>query len=383
MAMMITRRLLPRFNLANDAGTFQMKLPKIGNLAALEFFLEWTNGSTSCKDEDIYDAVDRVEIIAEGSRVIYSLTGQQARLWAHVHLKQRPWYVRDETNDEVQRGHFYIPFGLEKYDENHWLDLSRFTDVELRITYSPTIAVTSFLTGAGYLTVFGYMWHMGTPGQYEGYLKCSEQLFFTSLASGDQIYDLPVGNDIVGLGLYVYEAGIDPHVNIDAFSLDVDHGAWTPVIGLFEDLNSMYTAELGIDPTEYGVIFKSDTDAVETRVGTLLHLNVDPIFVVTTPGTTDPVEYYSEAYAGGQATLQFMARDGAGAAADGAYTTDFICKWLAKARYGLGNFLVIPFGLAGVNFALPHAGIGNLRATMTQGNAGAECRLSLLELIRN
>jgi hypothetical protein len=383
MAMIVTRRLQARYNLSNDAGTWQFKFPKVGLLSGLTVFLEWTNGSTSNKDEDIYDAVDRIEVIANGSKVIYSLTGQQARLWAHVHLRQRPFYTRDETPDVVQRGHFYIPFGLFKYDTQHYLDLSRFQDVELRITYSPTIAATSFVTSTGYVTVLADMWMNGPPGAFDGYLKCSEQLYFTSAASGDEIYDLPIGNDLLGVGLYIYESGIDPHANIDEVEINIDHGAWTPVIGLTEDLIALYTNELGIDPTEWGIAYKSDTDTIETRTGSLLHCDVFPLFVVTTPGTTDPVEFYTESYAGGLITCQTMVRDGAGAAADAAYTTDLPLKWMAKPQYGLGNFLCIPFGLAGAGFALPTATFGNVRVIMTQGNAGAECRLSTLELVRN
>jgi hypothetical protein len=165
--------------------------------------------------------------------------------------------------------------------------------------------------------------------------------------------------------------------------LDIDHGAWVPVDGLTEDLIAQFTAELMIDPTEHGVVYKSDTDTIETRVGDVASISVEEEQTITTPGTTDRHVFTLEALAGGQATMQSNDPDAAGAAAEGANTTDLPHKWIAWAKYGLGNFLVIPFGLHGVNFALPTAQYGNVRLLLTQGNAGAEVRISSLELVRN
>lgn len=377
------RRIKPRTNLANDAGTYQLELPRQGLCNALSLFFEWTNGATSCKDEDIYDAIDRIKILGNGSRVLYSLTGQQARLWSHVHLGQRPMYVRDETPDVVQMAHVFIPFGLHRYDENHYFDFVRFNDVELQIEYSPTIAATSFATGTGYVTVYADMWYGGNPGAFDGFLRHHEIKWFLSAASGDEVIDLSLGELLLGLGIYVYEAGVPPETNVDSLKLEINNGEQIAVEGLFETLQQRMHELIPINPLERGIVYKSDTDVIYTRTGTAGQVFKDRIQSVTI-GVTDQQQDIFSGYAGGGATLQTLDRDAASVAADAASVADGQVKWLAQPKYGLGNFLVLPFGFPTYpQFGLPTSQFGRAQLFLTQGNAGAEVRVSQLELVKD
>lgn len=376
------REIQPTLNLPSDLGTWQFKLPRAGAITALEIFVDWTNGATSTKDKDIYDAISRISVVANGSNYLYSLTGTQALKWTHAFMKKRPSYVRNEGPAQVQRAHIIIPFGMDLMDRNYFLKCDSWQDLELRIEYNPGISATTFATGAGYVTVFAHMWIGNTPGEYRGTVKLTEQYYFTSAAAGDEFYDFPLGNPFLALGLFVYELAVAPEANITDFQLNVDNGSDIPVSGDFENLNALFTRALKIDPTEYGTVYKSDTDSIETRTGTVLSVVTDTIQTLTI-GTTDMTHTTISSYAGGTAVLQSSTRDVAAVAADAANVTDGYIRWVAVPQYGLGNMLIVPFGWPeNPDLAMITSGLGRVRAIMSQGNAGAECRLSLMELVK-
>jgi hypothetical protein len=352
-------------------------------ISGLHLLVEMTNGTTSAKDQSVYDEIDKIEVVVNGSRVLYALTGQQARLWTHALLKKRPPYVRDESASVVQSAVIYIPFGLGLMDMNHYLDASRYTDIELRVTVSPTIAVTGFTTGGNYITVYADVFEEGSPGNFEGMLRLVEQQAFTSAASGEQQIDLPLGNPYLGIGIYNFETGVSPETNISAIELDANDRTVILAEGAWNDLNQLYSMQLGINPNEHGIAFKSDTDVIETQVG-----DVEFCGLVTpqnlTIGTTDFTRDTIGSIAGGAVTLQSTTQDAAVTASDAANTTDKSIYWFAAAKYGLGNFTILPFGLPNnpAN-ALRSADYRRLRLTLTQGNAGSAVKISTLEVVQS
>jgi hypothetical protein len=382
MPFLELRRLQPRVNLAADAGTWQFLLPRRGQIRDLHVFFEWTNGASYNQDEPPEAAVDLIEIIGNGSSRLYSLTGREAERWSHVLLGKRPRYVHDEGPSVAQIAHFVIPFGLPDIAENYYLNCESWQNLELRITYSPTIAATQYATGTGYVTVYANMWTQGQPGANNGLLKLTEQYYFTSVASGDTFYDLPIGNPYLALGLMVHEAGIDPQTDIDQFQLNVENGYWIPVDGPFEELQRVHASDLGIDTSEDGKAYKSDTDTIETWAGSLDSFSIEKIQAPTI-GTTDEIVDIVSAVAGGRLTIASLTRDAASVAADAANTTDHYIKWIARGENGVGEFLFVPFGYPNKPAnALQSGSYGRCRAVMTNGGAGAEVRLSLMEIVR-
>lgn len=382
MASIRRRRILSRSSMGIDSGTYPLRLPRSSPLLGLWVIVEMTNGATSTKDQSVYDEIDNISVRVNGSRVIYSLTGQQARLWTHVMMKKRPNYIRDETPAVVQSALIYIPFSLGRWDMNHYFNPSAYSDLELLITISPTIASTGFATGGNYVTVYADLWEEGTPGVNEGFLRIVEQYAFTSLASGDTQIELPLGNPYLAMGIYALESGVSPETNISQLELDVNDRQSILAEGAWNDLNQLYSMELGIDPDEHGIVYKSDTDVIETWTGDVKFCGlVTPQNL--TIGTTDFTRDTIGSIAGGAVTLQTTLQDAAVTAADAASTTDRSIYWFARAAYGLGNFLVIPFGLPNYPAnALSTAQLRRLRLTLTNANAGASVKVSTMEIVQ-
>ena len=140
------RYLLNREVQSGDAATRSIELPRAGLLSALPPRLECPNGATS-GTEELIDAIDRVEVIADGSDVLFSLEGTELYKWNWAWLRRRPPIVRTMRLSIAQEVSYLVPFGRDIGDPELSLDLSRYQRVELQVTFSPTIAATAFTTG--------------------------------------------------------------------------------------------------------------------------------------------------------------------------------------------------------------------------------------------
>ena len=72
-ANMRLRTLLDSEVQSSDDATRILDLPKSGALHSLQVRMRCTNGATSGLDVSIYDVVDLIEVVADGSRVLHSL----------------------------------------------------------------------------------------------------------------------------------------------------------------------------------------------------------------------------------------------------------------------------------------------------------------------
>ena len=133
---------------SSDAATWRLSLPNRGNLHTLMLKAACTNGATSGRAVSILDVVDKVEIIADGSEVIYSLTPQEMEKWYETLQGKALVGLQSESANAVQYMVFPVMFGRWLYDPEYYLPLEKFKDVKLEVTFSPTIAADGgFATG--------------------------------------------------------------------------------------------------------------------------------------------------------------------------------------------------------------------------------------------
>ena len=125
------------------ASTWQEDLPKTGLLGSILCYISGPqgalNGATGGKFK-ISDFIDKLEIIADGAHVIKSLTGHQAQAIGLLDQKvTSPDMIRNyATND--QRAYFLLNFGRKMLDRAMGLDLSKWKNIEIKITNSAAAA---------------------------------------------------------------------------------------------------------------------------------------------------------------------------------------------------------------------------------------------------
>jgi hypothetical protein len=246
--------------------------------------------------------------------------------------------VLDEYHSEaasaVQTAVYPILFGRGLNDDNYYLDLSKFTDVELQVAYSPSIAATAFATGTFTSTVLGLMTLDGPPGSYHGTLVTRIIENFTSAASGDKVVKPPRNWPIRFLGTRCYEVAIADGTDITTVKLQLNNGAINPVSMKWLELAALNYALRPVDVHKSSIIYRENDDTVATYQSAIRAAITQQI--TATSAANDTFENLSiDAIAGDRLTLDLLQADvTAGAETYLAFASD-VSFWLNVHSQGI------------------------------------------------
>jgi hypothetical protein len=363
---------------SNDA-VFRQDMPKTGLISALELGVRITNGATS-GTEQIVDAIDRIELIGNGSFPIISMTGRMAYAYASLMLRRRPPQIRTMAATAVQEAWFLIPLGFSIWDPRHYLDLARWQQVQLVVTFSPTISATTFATLTTAFTVKQYQWSQdASPGGANGYIRCREIFSFTSGASGDQQVLLPTEHPLLGLLIFSREAGIAIETDLVRIRLLDKIGGTELYNRRIEDAMAENDEELGLEAIERGRGLNIDADTLDVDVNFVQSVIITPLFVQT--GAAGTKMTMPGTITGDRIVLSM--NDLADAAADTHVTVTAAVQahlWLAMGR-GLPHTSYLPLHHWGrPESAYQAQQRDQLVLLLEQGGAGATVRINALEL---
>lgn len=380
MAYQQLRVLLDGEVQSSDDTTKIVKLPLSNVLHSLFVKVEVTNGATNAQDQDLDDVVDKIEVIANGSEVLFSMTPQEIRRWTLLQLGQLPVEIVNEGPDQVQMAIFPILFGQTEFDPNYWLPCSKFSDLELRIKYSPTIAATSFATGTVTITVLALMTMGGDPGNYAGTFKTSTVYDFTTAASGDETIDLPRSHPYKNILIYCYEAGIEEAVDITKVKFSLNAGELIPFNVNWDDLSQWNQLRYGLFPQRKLTVHRADGDVIHTKLSRI-------VAAEATARSGENLDIFS-ALAGDALTVNsidqsLQAVNEGGTATyniHDAVPTDHYVDLLVKS-IGMPYAVVLPFDIAGIGGLLDPTAYDQVQLILTQGGEGGDAKVSLQELL--
>lgn len=364
---------------SSDAATKIVKLPLSNYIHTLYVKVQCTNGATSAKDQDISDVVDLIEVVANGSDVLFSLTPQEIKRWCLWTTGYNIPQVRNSRASAVQEMVFPIFFGRSNYDSNLFLRCNALSDLELKVTYSPTIAATSFATGTTTIGVFAVMSMGGQPGEYLGTLTHKTLRAFTSAASGDEQTLIPRGNLLRQLMTYCYEVGVEPAANITNVKFDLNNDEQVRVNIGWNELAEINTLDNWIEHIENILAFTSDNDTIGTDVSRIAHISSHLQSSMSDANDTFELGRV-DAIAGDQITIDQQAADITAGAETFATDATGRNHLLSIRGIGLSHATVIDFSKAGDQNLLNTAQFDQVRLTLTQGNAGAAVRISTQEV---
>ena len=374
------RLLLDQETQSSDAATRRVSLPRRGLLSGLTLRTRITNGATSGL-EKVFEAIDRVEVVADGSNVLFSVQGVALYRLAHFIYGNEPAHRQDQQLSVVQELTLPILFGRWFGDADFGLNLGAYRDVELRIQYSPTIGATNFVTATTQFHVI--MWiddDDSVVSRGRGFLRTVEVRAFTSLASGEESIELARLYPYWDLMVYAREAAIDDAVDITIAEVRVDDRRYIPATGRWDDWQAENEKEFRIDARHEGIMLRGDTETFDTHTGRIWSARVTPIFVQSDAAGIITVMVGS--IAGDRLTMSVS--DAADAAASTHFTAaaaDRAIMWEASGL-GVGNAILIPFARGGnPDLVLPAPDFARLQLALTQGGAGADVQVLTRELV--
>lgn len=364
---------------ASDAATKVVKLPLSNYLHTLYVTVKCTNGATSALNQDITDVVDLVEVVANGSDVLVSATPQELKRWCLWQTGMNIPQVRNYRAGAVQEMTFPILFGRAPYDPNFYLRLAALSDLELKITYSPTIAVTSFATGTVTITVTAVMTMGAQPGDYLGTLTHKTLRAFTSAAAGDEQTLIPRGNLLRQLMVFAYEAGTEPATNISNVKFDLNNDERVIVNAAWNDISNVNKIDNWINHVETILAATKDTDTIDSDVSRIIGVSVSSQATMSDANDTFEITKVTT-IAGDTLTIDQKAADITAGAETFATDATLRNTIITVTGEGLSHAVVLDFSKAGEGQLLNTALFDQVRLTLTQGNAGAAVRISSEEV---
>jgi len=380
MAWRQVRYLLDSEVQSSDDATKILKLPLSNVIHTLYVKAECTNGATNNQDVSIDDVIDKIEVIGNGSEVIYSLTPQEARLWGLLDFGQPITEIVDEAGGAKMQAVYPIMFGFKEWDENFWLPCSKFTDLELRVKYSPTIGATDWASGTVTLTVIALMTMGGDPGPYNGTLRKTTVYDFTTAASGDEVIDLP-RRLLYNRGMiYCYEAGIEDGVDITKVKFSLNNDERIPLNMDWVDLQEWNRKLFDVISYRLMKLNRANNDVVHTHISRIQSVQILPF--ASADITNDQLYYaHADAIAGDAVTLENLVVDVTAGSEDLTADTTDRDIYMKVEGLGLPFAAVLPFAYLNSGQFFDPTKFDMVQLILTQGGAGGDAKVSLEEVI--
>ena len=140
-------------------------------------------------DPLLLNDIDKIEIV-DGSDVLFSCSGTQTGAVQLYHTGKRPFLALSAmTLAGGNRNQVKILFGRDESDDELGLDLTRFTNPQLKITHSYTEAAANWAAGTQTVSVSALVAE-GAP-RPNAFLMTKEIYSWTKATSGDETIDLP------------------------------------------------------------------------------------------------------------------------------------------------------------------------------------------------
>jgi hypothetical protein len=355
-----------------DSGTEVVELSVVDPISELHIKVKNKNSTTSNKNNPIMRNISKIEVV-DGANVIYSLSGALSQSMSYYQRRMLPSMYRQGGPSANQEDHFVLRFGRYLWDKMFALTPQAFRNLQLKITYDfatvNAIGVTGFLTANGKLSVIARL--MEDPEvKPEGYMMAKNHYNFTSAASGDERIPLPTDHDYVMMIVRAWEANVKLYTTLSNLKLNIDSDKDVPF-----DMDSWQL--LKWMESEYGLITLEQKMYATTEENIQTWLGVGETAVIT-PETlsTDPSTLYALAniYGVDSGHLNLVHRN----AANNAAVTN-ILHLLIRGQ-ALNHCFAIPFGnMDDPDTWFKAQGVGDIKAVLTQGNAGASVDVALLQ----
>ncbi len=381
MASMERRYLVKQLGLSSDNQTYDFQAPRQGVVSGFLVKLAYTNGVTGGGGQDIADIVTKVQVVADGSNTLFSLSGYDLLKWSYKWQHARCAQLRDGRGSVVQYCTFPVLFGRYLGDREYFLNLADYNTIDIQVTYAPTISATQFASGTGVLDIIGCFFPTGVvPPARKGYLRTTQISKFTTVAAGENVQVLANRYQMAGLMVYCYQAGVAEGVPITTVELRLDNGVYVPLTGRWVDWQEENDNALDIKPVEEVIAFVGDNATIETRSGRIISTQSDLIFA-DAADTLVPI-FRVRSLAGGQITTAQVSAAGSTVTGGGAVdATARPTLWRSRGL-GIGNAVFLPLTRNDdFDNAFDAPSHNDIRLALTQGAAGADVRVSSWEIV--
>ncbi len=229
----------------STSGTETIDLPENGILSSVNLQTRCAQTYTDNHTLPFFLALTKIELLVNGSTVVKSLTGRQAR--ALSWYSGGPFSVTNDYEPDVNSNLVYKDFplylGRTVDDTKFGLDLARYNNPQLKFTYDLSTVAYDGVTYDSNTTnptltynVMAKVLDGVPPGFQNRYIQSSEIDSWTVAASTEHDTQIPRGYDLYGLMLECRYKALGFNDFFDHVKLDFDNGKWLPIDMDYENL---------------------------------------------------------------------------------------------------------------------------------------------------
>jgi hypothetical protein len=231
-----------------DSGSVTWNLPSGLKIQDMRVIYSATNGATSNTVGKLCGMVSKLEVL-NGSDVLTSLSGREAQ--ALFAFKGRNNYGKlpnkalSAAAGATVTEEFPLLFGCSFRDPRFYLDTSRYSNPQIRLTHAFTISATAgFATGTVAVSIILRLIDNGAPA-YAGFLMNKEVENWTTAASGDDTTYLPLDWPYAGILVGALKTTVAPDTILTNLKCQVNLGQWIPYDMAIDDLIAMNLEQYG------------------------------------------------------------------------------------------------------------------------------------------
>lgn len=207
---------------ASSDQTLYVDLPKNEQISFLQIEVSAQGAATPRTTETLIDQIAQYEVIADGSKVLYSLEPELAYYVDFVaNGGQYPNMSFNYTPNARETHEFIIPFGRYPYDTEYLLDTSLYNNVQLRIPY--TLNATYFTAETFRHNIV--MWRPLNKLSPKGFIRSRCVRKETSNAAVETlVHDLPITYPLMYLAARFEDLDQNLSTDCTAIKLNIDEG---------------------------------------------------------------------------------------------------------------------------------------------------------------
>jgi hypothetical protein len=333
-----------------DSATLTFPINMLGKIQNIRAQFKATNGATSNTVGKLCGLVSKIEVV-DGSEVLCSLSMREMQAFNCYSNRYMPFKDLSGGAGVVITDEAIIDFGRFLGDRIYYLDTSRFSNPQVRITYAFAVSATvGIATGTGALSLIARVIEDQAPPS-QGFIMRKEVASWTTAASGDQSFILPLDRPYCGIMIGALKTTIVPDTIITNVKLSRNSDQYI-------DFNITGTDAFSRMVEQYGVFREKFRPLTDTAATWLSDIFYQSGAYSTRPGATSKLLISS---ATGESIITAMTTGGT---ADG---NEFEVE-----GSGVHAQLYLPFGDGDTpEDWLDPSGLGELKLILTQGVVSA------------
>ena len=233
MAYMLRKRILTDNDLDDDT-TWKEDLPDSGSVTAFELRINCNRYANRDDLNVVYplaDCISRVELIAESTRKVVSVSGRQLDFLNYIDFK-RP---NPRRHREVGGGGnclvLYLMGGRSLYDREYGFDMAKLSNAFLNYTYNLHEGTAEYFAANDHdITVYEWVWKGPDAPSFRGYFRSRQVLDYTTAGADDlHVLKITPGLPLRRIVVQKKTAASSLGGTWSEIELEVNNGEYSPV----------------------------------------------------------------------------------------------------------------------------------------------------------